>query len=1381
MNAIDRAIAYFSPQRGLMRARARHAIRIYDGASDGRRASSWRSRQSSANTEIGGALTQLRDRARDLVRNTPYAPRALDILVGHTIGTGLVPVPQTGSDNLDRRVTELWDAWCAQADVEGVLSFGAMQALAVRSMVESGEVVLRFIDRRMNGEKVTPFQIQMLEGDFIDHSREGIIASGGSADTKRSRLGVGLGEFDRRTGLWLHPQHPGEYSSPTTKNYQSDFVPKSELIHLFRALRPGQVRGVSWFAPILLTMRDFVDFVDAVNVKARVEACFSAFLTNSDDLAPLLDETSDPSIKYDGFGNPARVAMLEPGMIKELKTGQDVKFAQPTSNTQVEPMLMFNLMGMASGIGVTYDQITGDLRQANYTSLRAGKIEFRVLVEQLQTLNVIPIMCQPVWQRFIDRSILAGLLRSRQGGYPCQWVTPAWEPVDPRRDLEAEKNAVRAGRTTPQEFIASWGNNWRTVLQDWKAFTEEVDRLDLTLDIDPRKTQAAKISATSSRGEHDGGVDEDGRPFGRTKSRIRKTRDGERGEWNEDDHPRDDDGKFTDKGGAAETGGVVATESAKPAKPAASSAAKKTEAAIGFVSPNTSNLTFEEAKDAIDSDDQQRLAEASDFIDQSLGLKDANNAAAIGAWRDGAENSLVVSMPGATYDEAAVAMAMKGYVGDQKSVVVFEPDMAGENYMARFEATGDLADIHTDLLKRGIEFHTLVPSDGGVTVYVFSDNAESLDVIDKAAQDHGSTATIFPGRGEFIGTKLETGTDREQRDDARREYERFVEEAIDTEKLPDRDVRRTWDDIRDRWSPVPKGTKDVDDESKNDEGGQRAALIILREWNEEDHPREPAGSSEGGQFTDAGGGGGGAEEATTGTTPQAKPSTTPTPKPTPQQSAQKTRAEGGGEKKKGKTKPEDFVKAKVDIRYINDKERLEKFALDWDDRIGEAPEDFKKDFLGGLNGTMAIEVVSPQEWRIAGQLKDMDDIRTIAEYTRAINWQQKYAVSDYLRFRRDMTGGDLGKKMLAGNVETYQKLGLEKVKVHANIDVGGYAWAKYGYVPTRQSWNQLSNKLMSKVDRSSRRAGGINGSGEIVGSWDEMTEDQQNEVREHFMEDSRDEFLQSEIDNWRDSGSALDDAKTNIGDNASLSDVEWAADALKEWREERGKETDPDHAGSPMINPPPSPSTLHFTNEQILAAISTSYQNGYEGRGDFTIEWDDDKLQEPDVLPSQEQFMFPGIEKPDYAKLLTEDQRAEIEKAITDAFDAKAESDAADMDAPDYLSENVGKYQGDYWDNMNDGDRYAWAERHGYLPEYLIDEEEEEPVEVQEDQPARDLRSILNSSNPKAIWALADSASGKQLLLGTDWYGELNLKDKQSMGRFNAYVGRGKEKHAEAA
>src|ERR1019366_3633019 len=110
MNAIDKVIGYFSPARGYRRAQYRAATEVlaYDGAKSGRRTDGWIAAGGDANTEVGASLVKLRDRSRDLLRNNPYATKAIAELVGNTVGTGIVPQAKTGYPALDKLIDAEW-------------------------------------------------------------------------------------------------------------------------------------------------------------------------------------------------------------------------------------------------------------------------------------------------------------------------------------------------------------------------------------------------------------------------------------------------------------------------------------------------------------------------------------------------------------------------------------------------------------------------------------------------------------------------------------------------------------------------------------------------------------------------------------------------------------------------------------------------------------------------------------------------------------------------------------------------------------------------------------------------------------------------------------------------------------------------------------------------------------------------------------------------------------------------------------------------------------------------------------------------------------------------------------------------------------------------
>ncbi len=503
MNLIDRTIGLFSPMRGLRRLQARNAIdvlktarerRSYDGARAPRRGNVW-GRGKSANGAMASAMVSLRDHARDLVRNTPMA-RVPDVLSAHIVGTGIIPVSRTGNRKLDKQVNALFDQWSEQCLVSGELDFYGAQNLVLRSVVEGGDTFIRFLLRDSQSKLAVPLQLRLLEGDQIDETKHGTSSRG---ENHSATLGVEFDGDGARTGYWVRKLHPGEPHS--FRNVESVFVDAQDMAHVYRPLRIGQARGVTWFAPVLLTARDLADYLEASLVKARTEACFAGFVKSNDPGMPANIASAASADKEKAEGALQKELELSPGMITRLEDGEDIVFAQPSSSNSFEPFVLQASMSIAAGVGMTYDQLTGDLRQANYSSLRAGKIEFRGIVRQLQHRMMIRQFCKPVWKRFIEAAVLAGKLPQRVSGYPSSWIAPGFEPIDPLKDLKADILAVRSGRSTWNEFVAEWGNDPQTQMDELQQINKDFDERGLVLDIDPRKMSSAGLMQQTEQGK----------------------------------------------------------------------------------------------------------------------------------------------------------------------------------------------------------------------------------------------------------------------------------------------------------------------------------------------------------------------------------------------------------------------------------------------------------------------------------------------------------------------------------------------------------------------------------------------------------------------------------------------------------------------------------------------------------------------------------------------------------------------------------------------------------------------------------------------------------------------------------------------------------------
>lgn len=445
--------------------------RGYDGAARGRRTDGWRTASTSADTEIAIAGTLLRDRMRDLVRNNPHAARAVAVLVTNIVGAGIMPRAATGNAALDRRINDLFSSWSEVCDADGQLDYYGLQTLIVREMIEAGEVLIRRRPRRMSDGLEVPLQIQVLEADFLDASKSGNVDGG------KIVQGIEFDALGRRRAYWLHAEHPGDTLNAWRARTESRPVPAADIAHVYEKQRT-QARGVPWGAPAIRAMRDLDDYEVAELVRKKTEACVTAIVFSDDETQQGLA----PSV-IDSDGN--RVEKFEPGLIVYARGGKDVKFNQPSTTGGYGEFKRASLQTIAAGFRVPYELLSGDLSQVNYSSIRAGLLEFRRMIDAVQWQVIIPMFCAPVWRWFTEAAWAAGRIPSPS--IRVEWSPPRFDAVDPLKDATADLLSIRAGTTTLAEVIARHGRNPDDVLSEIAATNARLDELGIVLDSDPRK------------------------------------------------------------------------------------------------------------------------------------------------------------------------------------------------------------------------------------------------------------------------------------------------------------------------------------------------------------------------------------------------------------------------------------------------------------------------------------------------------------------------------------------------------------------------------------------------------------------------------------------------------------------------------------------------------------------------------------------------------------------------------------------------------------------------------------------------------------------------------------------------------------------------------
>lgn len=463
------------------RTKARAPARMsYDAARRSYRNADWRVVTTDAAGATEGQIVPLRAQARDMRRNNPHAARIIQAIGANVVGTGIeVTVQHPDEARRDAANTLLREHIHTPAiDADGVLDLLGLQRLIAEAVAESGEVLIRRRWRREADGLKLPLQIQVLEADYLDHSKTVSLPNGNQVIQ-----GIEFDLIGRRVAYWLHQGHPGTRGWRAA-SWDVKRVPASEIAHVYRMDRPGQVRGVTWLAPVMLRLDDLARYQEAELVRQKVAAMFAMFVHDQPgmdpaDVGPVAGETED--------GHP--IEEVAPGAIEYLPNGKTLSFTSPPATAETE-FVKRNLQAIAAGIGITAESLTFNMTDVNFSSGRMGWQEMARNVNAWRWQMMIPQACEPIGRWLLE----AMAFRMPTDGMTLVHTPPRREMVDPSTEIPALVSEVRAGFRSWQSIIREYGEVPDRVLDELSADTAAFDARGLVLDVDARRVSAAGLT-----------------------------------------------------------------------------------------------------------------------------------------------------------------------------------------------------------------------------------------------------------------------------------------------------------------------------------------------------------------------------------------------------------------------------------------------------------------------------------------------------------------------------------------------------------------------------------------------------------------------------------------------------------------------------------------------------------------------------------------------------------------------------------------------------------------------------------------------------------------------------------------------------------------------
>lgn len=480
MNIFDKVIEYFDPQLAIRRKMAREVLQnnfSFDGGSKGNRFSTWYSPSSSVNSSMSGVIQTLRDRSRDLARNNPYAVKAKSSIGANVIGKGITAQIKNDTNlAMADQLQQLWWKWAetTDCDSQSKVNFYGIQRQVIKTIFESGEVLIRKRRRRSNVNNSIPLELQVMEPEFLDDSKE--YFSNNASDNYIYK-GIEFNSLGNPVAYWLYPEHPGE-DRLRSLNHTSVRVPASDIIHLYRVDRPGQVRGIPWLTPAIIHLKDFNDYEQTQLVRQKIAACFMAFYKDIDP--NLSDLPKNDQGQY--------IDKVTPALIEALPHGRDIVFANPPTVENYKEYSTQILRGIAVGVGVPYEVLTSDYSQVNFSSARMGWLEFHRSIEEWQNDIFIANFLPTIWGWFSQYAEIQGL--DTRNSYVV-WTPQRRAMIDPSSEIKAIRDEVRAGLNSLSGAIRELGRDPQEVFDQLEMDLKELEQRSLKLDSIPsHMTQA---------------------------------------------------------------------------------------------------------------------------------------------------------------------------------------------------------------------------------------------------------------------------------------------------------------------------------------------------------------------------------------------------------------------------------------------------------------------------------------------------------------------------------------------------------------------------------------------------------------------------------------------------------------------------------------------------------------------------------------------------------------------------------------------------------------------------------------------------------------------------------------------------------------------------
>lgn len=471
----DNIIGFFSPQKAFSRKAYRLALRgaeAYENVPAWRNSAGWCPSDGSAEALNSFNRDIARRKARHLERNSEIVNSILNAFERNVVGKGFNLQVRTEDQDWNNLLEELWSEFSrpGNCDVSGKFSLNEILRMIVRRrLVDGGILAIKVINNDMR----IPYQIQLAEVDELEGPAT-LKSPGGNVIIG----GIEVNSFGKPLSYYLR-----KYSFDTYVQLEPERIDAKRVYFLAEHSRPSEVREMTPLVRTLDKIHDLDEFFEAVAFKQKINAAIAVWITTEKDAGPTVGSSLVNGKKESR--EPGKGERVVPGSVKYLDPGQDIKTLVPGGqSSELADYNLAQLRQISAGHGLSYEMVSRDVSQVNYSSARQNLLEDWKVFEQEQQF-LIDHFLNFVFEDVVTTAILSG--RIPKGKYPSdffenrekylkhEFIGQGLPWIDPYKEALANKIMLETGQTNLKEIFAKKGKDWEEELD--QAVDEAVRKL----------------------------------------------------------------------------------------------------------------------------------------------------------------------------------------------------------------------------------------------------------------------------------------------------------------------------------------------------------------------------------------------------------------------------------------------------------------------------------------------------------------------------------------------------------------------------------------------------------------------------------------------------------------------------------------------------------------------------------------------------------------------------------------------------------------------------------------------------------------------------------------------------------------------------------------